>query len=332
MKKYALEKWKFLAALVVVAVMLCAQAGRALALELSVRNDFNRNMFVAIIYFDDQAERRRIRGWWNVEPRSERRLTFNTSRSTVYLHARLSGQPMAWGTGDITRMVIYDQFSYFDGETCPPGRNRQNVRFTTYEARNGVLNFRPVADAAYTPIRSVEEPPTRSPDQIPAQTPARAPTQTPVRPPVQTPPSTADGLRANVIELFNLINAERRRAGLPALRLDETMSRAATRRASEIIRKYSHDRPDGRRFNTVFAEFGLAPRKSAENVAWRSDHHNTSMAAFNRAFMDSPAHRAIILNRDLTTVGLGLVRNGDRLFVAQLFSGDLAVNTNRNSQ
>jgi len=108
---------------------------------------------------------------------------------------------------------------------------------------------------------------------------------------------------------------------VPQLSLDETLNRAAALRASEIIRRYSHVRPDGRRFSTVFAEFGLAPRLVAENLAWRSNQRNTSMAAFNQAFMNSPEHRRTILNRNLATVGLGFARHGDRLYVAQLFRG-----------
>jgi len=156
------------------------------------------------------------------------------------------------------------------------------------------------------------------------ETPARTPQAQPQRP-AQPPGRVANDFRASVTELFNLINAERRRAGAPALRLDETMNNAAARRASELPRRYSHDRPDGRSYSTVFAEFGITPRTSAENVAWRSGQNNQSMADFNRAFMNSDGHRANMLNRNYTTVGLGIVRDGDRLYVAQLFAGDITI-------
>lgn len=46
-------------------------------------------------------------------------------------------------------------------------------------------------------------------------------------------------------EAFNLINAERQKAGLPALAWDSSMESLAKTRAKEITTKYSHIRPDG---------------------------------------------------------------------------------------
>ena len=126
--------------------------------------------------------------------------------------------------------------------------------------------------------------------------------------------NNADDFKARAAELLNLINAERRKVGAPALKLDNNMQRAAERRASELIKKYSHDRPDGRAYHTVFAEFKISPRSSAENIAYREGRNNTSMADFNIAFMNSPGHRANMLNRDYTIAGLGIARAGDKYY------------------
>ena len=302
-----LMKWKFLAAAFSVLLMLCTQAAPAFALELRIRNDFEKKMFVSVTYFDAWPLKWRTLGWFTVDPRSESRVIINASKTDVYIYAELTGESTTWGNGDITRTVIAEPFSYYDREECPPGWNRRNVRYTKYEARNGMLDFRPGSSAARGPLRNAEK------DQPRPR----------LQPPVRTPPDNAPSRAGPAAELLNLINAERRRAGLPNLRLDENLSRAADRRASEIIIRYSHDRPDGRNCRTVFAEFGLAPRISGENVAERSSWHNTSMEAFNRAFMNSPTHRANILHRSFTAIGIGFARHGDSLYVAELFAGGL---------
>ena len=69
---------KFVCFVFVVFIALCVQPTRALALELRIRNDFDRRMYAAITYFDGQAQRWRTRGWIAVEPRSERRVTYNS--------------------------------------------------------------------------------------------------------------------------------------------------------------------------------------------------------------------------------------------------------------
>ena len=144
---------------------------------------------------------------------------------------------------------------------------------------------------------------------------------TPTTAPAQSSGGSANNsLREQANELLNLINAERKKVGAPALRIDETLQRAANRRASELITKYSHDRPDGRAYHTVFAEFNLTPQTSAENIAWRSGKNNTGMAAFNKTFMDSTGHRTNMLNRDYSTIGLGIAQAGDRYYVVELFA------------
>jgi uncharacterized protein YkwD len=124
----------------------------------------------------------------------------------------------------------------------------------------------------------------------------------------------------NAVELLKLINAERRKVGAPALQFDNDMQKAAARRASEVTRKYSHSRPDGRSYSTVFDEFGLSPFASAENIAWRSGKGNMSMADFNNAFMNSPGHRENMLNGNYEIIGLGITRNGERMYVVELFA------------
>ncbi len=67
-------------------------------------------------------------------------------------------------------------------------------------------------------------------------------------------------------EAFNLINVERKKAGLPALAWDSSMGNLAKVRAKEIVSKYSHIRPDG----TDVAQTHLY----AENITNRPSSHS----------------------------------------------------------
>jgi hypothetical protein len=121
----------------------CLLPVRASALELRIRNDFDKKMTVAVVYFDGQARKWRTLGWFATDPRSERKLTLDASSDNIYIYAQLAGLTMTWGTGDITRTVRTGAFSYFDGETCPPGNHRRSVGFTKYETKNNSFTFRP---------------------------------------------------------------------------------------------------------------------------------------------------------------------------------------------
>jgi len=306
MKKHVTAQWKLIAVIFTTLIMLCTQAERALALELRIRNDFNKKMFVTAVYFDDLPQKWRTRGWYVTEPLSENNISLNTSNPTIYLFAELSDSIMTWGNGDITRTVIAEVFSYFDGTACPPGRYRRNVRLTKYEANDNVIQFRPSTNTSNAPLNVAVKPPVPKP----------------AKPTTQAIAGSSFSKVDPTTELLNLINAERRKVGVPALRLDINMQKAANRRASEITRKYSHTRPNGKGSSTVLAEYGIAPSINGENISWRSGKDNMGMKAFNKAFMNSPAHRSNMLNRNFSSIGLGFARDGNRLYVAELFAGN----------
>lgn len=54
---------------------------------------------------------------------------------------------------------------------------------------------------------------------------------------------------------------------LAPLTLDEDLCRAAQIRANEIVKKFSHERPDGTAYNTVLTECGITYILPGENLA-----------------------------------------------------------------
>lgn len=110
-------------------------------------------------------------------------------------------------------------------------------------------------------------------------------------------------------EVVRQVNAERARAGLSALRVSAELNRAARIRATEIIRKFSHTRPDGTAWSTVSsAAYG-------ENIARGQRTADKVMAAW----LTSAGHRANILRASYGSIGVCAVVSGGVTYWAQLF-------------
>lgn len=106
----------------------------------------------------------------------------------------------------------------------------------------------------------------------------------------------------DVYEAIRLINAERTKAGLAELEIDEDLMNIAAVRAEEMVRKYGHTRPDGSSWDTIFAEMGVEmPHPHGENAGSQG---NSASKQIN-SWMNSSGHKANILNSDVTRIGVG---------------------------
>jgi uncharacterized protein YkwD len=115
-----------------------------------------------------------------------------------------------------------------------------------------------------------------------------------------------------------LLNAERRRHGLRALRLNERLTRAARGHSRDMARHgyFDHTSRSGSSFVDRIRRSGYltgARRwKVAENIAWGTDWL-ASPRAITKAWMDSPGHRANILDGSYREIGIGVAtRSGPR--------------------
>ncbi len=109
--------------------------------------------------------------------------------------------------------------------------------------------------------------------------------------PLAPEPSPSDELRSVAVEIWNLSNAERAKAGLEPFQWNETLYQAACERAGELPVKFGHARPDGSEFWSVLVEHELAFSSAGENIAMGHD----SAAKIVEAWMNSPGHKANIL-------------------------------------
>lgn len=117
-------------------------------------------------------------------------------------------------------------------------------------------------------------------------------------------------------QVVDLVNAERAKAGLSALTMRDDLNSAALIRAQETIHSFSHTRPNGSSFTSVLNENGISYRGAGENIAWGQQ---TPEAVVN-AWMNSEGHRANILNKNYTSIGVGYYLNNATPYWAQLFT------------
>lgn len=118
-------------------------------------------------------------------------------------------------------------------------------------------------------------------------------------------------------QVVELVNQERTKAGLNAVTLDQNIASAALVRAKEIETSFSHTRPNGSKFSTALTEQGVTFKGAGENIAWGQK----SPEAVMQAWMNSEGHRANILNKNFTKIGVGYYQNAARRnFWTQLFT------------
>lgn len=121
-------------------------------------------------------------------------------------------------------------------------------------------------------------------------------------------------------EIVRLVNEERAANGLQALTYRPVLEGLAQARARESSEYWSHTRPDGRMFNSIFSDYGLHYQGEGENL-FASNVLDTGLAM--EEWMNSPDHRANILRGNIDGIAVGIVRGGDGdYYICQLFVTD----------
>ena len=113
------------------------------------------------------------------------------------------------------------------------------------------------------------------------------------------------GQHAYIREVVNLVNAERAKEGLTPLTIDTKVQAAAQVRAKECEQLFSHTRPNGSSFSTALKEQNVSYKSAGENIAWGQKTPKEVVTAW----MNSAGHRANIMNKNFTTIGVGYYEN-----------------------
>jgi hypothetical protein len=108
-----------------------------------------------------------------------------------------------------------------------------------------------------------------------------------------------------VQKVYDDTNLERQKTGLPALHFSSVLSQSATAKAEDMFANnyWAHNSPQGKTPWDFFKAAGYQYSIAGENLA--KDFYDTdSMMA---AWMNSPTHKANILNSQYQEIGIGVV-------------------------
>ncbi len=115
-------------------------------------------------------------------------------------------------------------------------------------------------------------------------------------------PNVAAEYAQYIQQVVDLVNKERASAGLNALVLDEKLTEAAAIRAIEVQTVFDHTRPDGTDCFTAIDQVGGTYTAVGENIAIGYSTPEEVMTDW----MNSPGHRAAIMNPKYTRIGVAL--------------------------
>lgn len=121
--------------------------------------------------------------------------------------------------------------------------------------------------------------------------------------------------------LVDLANNDRQVFNLGSLTINEKLTEAARMKAEDMAAKsyFAHYSPDGVSPWYWISQVGYTFAYAGENLAVHFD----DSAAVNAAWMDSPGHRANLLNENFTEIGIataqGVFEGRPTVFVVQMF-------------
>lgn len=160
---------------------------------------------------------------------------------------------------------------------------------------------------APTPVPAPAPKPTPAPtpQPVPAPTPKPTPAPTPAPAPQPIPAPTSVSIDEQA--MIDLVNKERVSAGLPTLEVDMSLVKTARMKSQDMINKnyFDHNSPTyGSPFDLMKSQ-GITYQTAGENLAG-----NQTVANAHNTLMNSPGHRANILNKNFTKIGIGIINGG----------------------
>ncbi len=131
------------------------------------------------------------------------------------------------------------------------------------------------------------------------------------------PEDDEDSLSEYELEVVRLVNVYRSNAGLKPLLADAELSYIARLKSQDMCDKkyFSHTSPTYGSPFQMMKDFGVSYRSAGENIAMGQRTPSEVVTAW----MNSPGHRANILNSSFTRIGVGYVSAGN--YWTQMFIG-----------
>jgi uncharacterized protein YkwD len=146
---------------------------------------------------------------------------------------------------------------------------------------------------------------------------------------VQTTPVAAADLTISEAEaeMVRLLNAERAKAGLVAVRVDSRLMAIARGRSNDMAAKhyFSHVEPDGDSVFDILSRSDITWYGAGEIIAWNTwPTLAESAVAARNGWMNSDPHRKIVMSTSYNYVGVGLAidpSNGRKLWTGVFMKG-----------
>lgn len=131
-------------------------------------------------------------------------------------------------------------------------------------------------------------------------------------------PTISPGDAALNQQVVNLVNAKRAAAGIaPVVMASGNLQGIVALRADEMLQSYSHTRPNGSMWYTIFDEYAIRYEYAGENLA---KGQQTPEEVVND-WMNSQKHRENILNPNFTQLAVDVAGNSSSRVWVQLFIG-----------
>jgi uncharacterized protein YkwD len=131
--------------------------------------------------------------------------------------------------------------------------------------------------------------------------------------------AAADGSDTSRAEkaLFTAVNEARQAQGLPALQWNDALGAAARKHAAVMAQH-------GEAGHQFEGEASLQARVKQEGAhySWVSENvcAGANTQSIHDEFLNSPKHRANILDTDMNSAGIGVVEHGGRLYAVEDFA------------
>ena len=120
-------------------------------------------------------------------------------------------------------------------------------------------------------------------------------------------------------KVVELVNVERQKAGLPALKMDSAISNLARAKSKDMAvnNYFAHQSPTYGSAGDMLRQYGISWHAWGENIA---AGQSTPEIVVN-AWMNSSGHRANILSSNFSKIGVGYVTNSSgRPYWTQIFT------------
>ncbi|WP_455663389.1 CAP domain-containing protein [Pradoshia sp.] len=122
-------------------------------------------------------------------------------------------------------------------------------------------------------------------------------------------------------QVITLVNQKRKAAGLKALKSSSSLNNVAEKKSKDMRDKkyFSHTSPTFGNLSSMLKKFDISYKAAGENIA----AGQTTPASVVNSWMNSPGHKANILSKKYTHIGVGYVSGGNyrhywtQIFIAQ---------------